>query len=144
MNWGWKITLLYGGFVTMMVTLVILSSQQDIPLVRKDYYEHDLKYNEQLIRMANSQKLPKDLAVNYDEPNQKITLQFPEKMTDLSGDILVFRPSQEGIDFTLPIEKLTDNRLTIGTSEMLKGHWKLKINWENGSKTYYKEVALDI
>ena len=54
MSWGWKITLLYGGFVTMMVTLVVLSSQQDIPLVRDDYYEHDLKYNEHLTRMGNS------------------------------------------------------------------------------------------
>lgn len=144
MSWGWKITLLYGGFVTMMVTLVILSSQQDIPLVRDDYYEHDLKYNEHLIRMANSQKLTKNVGVNYDESNEKITLQFPEEMTSLSGDILVFRPSQEGIDFTLPIEQLTNNTLTFGTSEMLKGKWKLKINWENESKTYYKEVTLDI
>lgn len=144
MSWGWKITLLYGGFVTMMVTLVVMSSQQDIPLVRDDYYEHDLKYNEQLTRMANSQKLTKNIEVSYDEPNSKITLQFPEEMIGLSGEVLVFRPSQEGIDFTLPIEKLTDNSLTFGTSEMLKGNWKLKINWENESTTYYKEVVLDI
>lgn len=144
MNWGWKITLLYGGFVTMMVTLVVLSSQQDIPLVRNDYYEHDLKYNEHLTRMGNSQKLTKNVAVNYDEPNGKVTLQFPEEMKSLSGEILVFRPSQEGIDFTLPIEKLENNQLTFGTSEMLKGKWKLKINWENESTAYYKEVVLDI
>lgn len=144
MSWGWKITLLYGGFVMMMVILVVLSSQQDIPLVRKDYYEHDLKYNEHLIRMANSQKLTKNVAVKYDEPNEKITLQFPEAMESLSGEILVFRPSQEGIDFTLPIEKLKNNQLIFGTSEMLKGKWKLKINWKNNSTTYYKEVVLDI
>jgi hypothetical protein len=144
MSWGWKITLLYGGFVTMMVTLVVLSSQQDIPLVRKDYYEHDLKYNEHLTRMANSQKLTKNVAVKYDESNEKITLQFPEEMEKLSGNILVFRPSQEGIDFTLPIEKLTNNTLIFGTSEMLKGKWKLKINWENNSTTYYKEVTVHL
>ena len=144
MNWGWKITLLYGGFVSMMVTLVILSSQQEIPLVRDDYYEHDLKYNEQLTRMANSQKLTKNVVVNYDEPNEKMTVQFPLEMEKLSGEILVFRPSKEGIDFTLPIEKLTDNALTFGTSKMLKGRWKLKINWQNDGTTYYKEIAINI
>lgn len=144
MNWGWKITLLYGGFVTMMVTLVVLSSQQDIPLVRDDYYEHDLKYNEHLTRMGNSQKLTENVLVDYDEPNEKVRLQFPETMENLSGEVLVFRPSQEGIDFTLPIEQLENNQLTFGTSEMLKGKWKLKINWENQGTTYYKEVTLDI
>ena len=121
-----------------------MSSQQDIPLVRKDYYEHDLKYNEHLIRMANNHKLTKNVVVNYDKPNGKITLEFPEEMKKLSGEILVFRPSQEGLDFTLPIEKLINNRLIFGTSEMLKGKWKVKISWENNSTTYYKEVALDI
>ena len=42
MSWGWKVTILYGGFVVMMVTLVVLCTQQDLPLVTKNYYEEDL------------------------------------------------------------------------------------------------------
>ena len=92
MNWGWKIAILYGSFVTMMVTLVILSSQQDIPLVTKDYYEKDLQYETQMRRMANSKTLEEDVSVKYDLQTQKITIQFPKEISEIEGEILCFRP----------------------------------------------------
>ena len=73
MNWGWKIAILYGSFVTMMVTLVVLSSQQDIPLVTENYYEKDLQYETQMQRIGNSKTLEKDVEVKYDLKQQKAT-----------------------------------------------------------------------
>lgn len=144
MNWGWKITILYSSFVVMMVTLVVLSTQQDIPLVTEDYYERDLQYETQMKRMANSKTLKEDVAVKYDLKQQKITVQFPKEMMEIKGNILCFRPSQEGIDFTLNIEDLEENALQFGTSEMLNGRWKIKITWENDGEIYYKEANVFI
>lgn len=144
MSWGWKITILYGSFVAMMVTLVVMSSRQDIPMVTEDYYEKDLQYESHIIRVSNSNNLKEDVAVVYNEKTQQITVTFPNEMTDLKGEILCFRPSQEGLDFTLPIENLKENTLTFGTSEMLKGRWKVKIDWEGNGEIYYKEIAIFI
>lgn len=144
MNWGWKIAILYGGFVTMMMTLVILSAQQDIPLVTEDYYEKDLQYETQMHRMANSKQLEKDVEVVYNAKNKQITVQFPKEMTDLTGEILCFRPSKEGIDFTLAIDQLNDNSKAFGTSEMIAGQWKIKITWEGDGTIYYKEAIIYI
>ncbi|NJN77278.1 MAG: hypothetical protein HC803_02260 [Saprospiraceae bacterium] len=144
MSWGWKITILYGGFVAMMVTLVVLCTQQDIPLVTEDYYEKDLQYESHIVRVANSKQLAEDVKVVYNQKTQQVTVTFPNEMTDLKGEILCFRPSQEGLDFTLPIENLKENTLIFGTSEMLKGRWKVKIDWEGDGEIYYKETAVFI
>lgn len=144
MNWGWKIAILYGGFVTMMITLVVLSSQQDIPLVTEDYYEKDLQYETQMHRIANSKTLKEDVNVKYDAATQEIKVQFPKEIKDIEGEILCFRPSQEGIDFTINIEDLEENSTAFGTSEMLSGKWKIKITWEGDGEIYYKEAIIFI
>lgn len=144
MSWGWKITILYSSFVAMMVTLVVLSSQQDIPMVTENYYEKDLQYETQMQRMANTKSLTEDVKVVYIAQNQQITVQFPKEMKDLTGEILCFRPSQEGIDFTLPIKDLKENSITFGSSEMIKGRWKVKITWEGDGEIYYKEASIFI
>ena len=144
MNWGWKIVILYGSFVTMMVTLVVLSSQQDIPLVTEDYYEKDLQYETQMRRMANSKELKEDVIIKYDAQAQQINVQFPKEMSNIKGEILCFRPSKEGIDFTLNIEDLEENATEFGTSEMLNGRWKIKITWKGDGTIYYKEATVFI
>jgi hypothetical protein len=144
MNWGWKIAILYGGFVTMMITLVVLSSQQDIPLVTEDYYEKDLQYETQMHRIANSKTLKEDVNVKYDAAAQEIKVQFPKEIKDIEGEILCFRPSQEGIDFTINIEDLEEKSTAFGTSEMLSGKWKIKITWEGDGEIYYKEAIIFI
>lgn len=144
MNWGWKIAILYGGFVTMMITLVVLSSQQDIPLVTEDYYEKDLQYETQMHRIANSKTLKEDVNVKYDAATQEIKVQFPKEIKDIEGEILCFRPSQEGIDFTINIEDLEEKSTAFGTSEMLSGKWKIKITWEGDGEIYYKEAIIFI
>ena len=144
MNWGWKIAILYGSFVTMMVTLVVLSSQQDIPLVTEDYYEKDLQYETQMRRIANSKELAEDVSVKYDAKTQQIKVQFPKEISEIEGEILCFRPSQEGIDFTLNLDNLKENATSFGTSEMLNGRWKIKITWEGDGEIYYKEAIIFI
>lgn len=144
MSWGYRIAFLYGSFVVMMVTLVVLSSQQDIPLVTEDYYEKDLVYETQMQRISNSKELEQDVEVKYDSKQEQIIVQFPKGMNNITGEILCFRPSQEGIDFTLAIEALEANAMTFGTSEMLNGRWKVKITWEDENNIYYKETTVYI
>lgn len=144
MNWGWKIAILYGSFVAMMITLVVLSSKQDIPLVTEDYYEKDLQYETQMHRIANSKALKTDVIVTYNQESQQVDVQFPKEMKEIKGEILCFRPSQEGLDFTLNIEDLEENATSFGTSEMLSGRWKIKITWEGDGEIYYKEAMVYI
>ena len=93
---------------------------------------------------ADSKTLNEDVSVKYDAQTQQINVQFPKEIGKVEGEILCFRPSQEGIDFTLNIEDLEENALQFGTSEMLNGRWKIKITWEGDGEIYYKESTIYI
>mgnify|MGYP003351831803 CR=1 FL=1 len=47
-NWGWRIVMLYGGFVVLILFLVYKTTTVKDDLVTPDYYAKELKYQEQL------------------------------------------------------------------------------------------------
>ena len=51
-NWGWKIAILYGGFVCFMLVMVFIASNQKVELVTTNYYEEELKYQSHIDKMA--------------------------------------------------------------------------------------------
>ena len=57
MSWGWKITILYLGFVGMILTFVIASTQQDFHLVSEDYYAEEIAYQTRIDQTAAAQSL---------------------------------------------------------------------------------------
>ena len=95
-------------------------------------------------RVANSKQLEEDVKVVYNQKTQQITVTFPNEITDLGGEILCFRPSKAGLDFKLSVDDIKDKTITFGTSEMIKGRWKIKIDWNGDGELYYKETAIFI
>lgn len=57
MSWGVRITALYLAFVALIVTLVFVSANQDIELESKDYYAQELKYQQRINALNNSNDL---------------------------------------------------------------------------------------
>ena len=53
MNWGWKIALVYTLFALMTLGFVVLGSMKKVNLVEKDYYEKEIKYQEQIDKIRN-------------------------------------------------------------------------------------------
>ena len=44
MNWGNKITLVFIGFVILVITMVIFSMKQEFHMVEENYYEEEIAY----------------------------------------------------------------------------------------------------
>ena len=47
-NWDVRIAVLYISFVIMIIAMVIFSLTRDIPLVNDNYYEEEIKYQQQI------------------------------------------------------------------------------------------------
>lgn len=144
MNWGWKIAILYGGFVLMMSILVYLCVQQEVLLVTDNYYEKDLEYNKHLVRLKNTHLLEEQVKIAYQPTEQQLRVQFPKDFDAIEGYILLYRPSKTGLDIRLPIQVNADNQLTINTHRLIAGRWRVKINWEGDGQLFYKEEVLTI
>ncbi len=143
-NWGMGITLFYSLFMMTMIYMVYQSTQVNRNLVAENYYEKDLQYQSHLDRLSNSARLKTDLAIFQNKEGNYLRFVFPKELTSINGDILFYRPSDNSKDFNQAIELDEAHEFRIPTSALLKGAWKIKINWEGDETLFYKEASIQI
>ena len=143
MNWGHKITLAFSAFVVFIVFMVVKSFQENVDLVTEDYYKQEIQYQQQIDKINNTHALKQK--VSFAQENQQLIVQFPEEFKNgLSGEINLFRPSDARFDVSTEIKVDTNLRQSIPTSDLAKGYYKVKVDWNDGDKAYYMEESVFI
>lgn len=138
------VLLLFGGYILYMV---VQAMRSDVDLVRKDYYEQTLTYQDQIdnVERTNALAVPITIAANH--PGDYLTVQFPEVFANksVSGNIELFRPSNKDLDVELPLRLDENQRQLINTSQLQKGLWRIKINSQAEGEKYFveKDVVLE-
>ncbi|AEE47920.1 FixH family protein [Haliscomenobacter hydrossis] len=143
-NWGTGIAVFYSLFVITMVYSVYRSTQFDNSLVSDQYYADDLKYQERFDKLSNAQSLKQDLEIQTAESGSQVELFFPGELGRVHGEIHFFCPSDQGSDFKVNIAPNLNHRQVISTSGLKSGLWRVKVDWSDGKKAYYKEEVIQI
>ena len=139
-NWGTGIAVFYILFMVILVSVVIKTKSYDHSLVMNNYYEEDLKYQQQYDKLANTQAMDTPVLINQ-QPD-KVTIQFPKEMEGVNGEVWMFRPSNAKQDFRLPIQVSGENVMEIPTGSMSQGRWKIKVDWQSSTQKFYKEETI--
>jgi nitrogen fixation protein FixH len=139
MNWGFKIAALYIGFVLMILGFVVAASMQEFSLVEDNYYAAEAKYVDRHAQIARANALARPLAIEYDASGQELRLQFPQDLPEVTGSILMYRPSNGRQDQELAIELDADRLQRISTQPFAQGMWKVQVSWEAGGVQYFTE-----
>lgn len=144
MNWGLKITLLYAGFVILIVSMVSMAMREKVDLVSKDYYELELKYQEKIDRMNNSSTLSEPLS--WEMKTGQMVLNFPSELKGKTkkGEIHFFRPSDMNLDELVSIPADTLQMCSFSTEKLKRGVYKMQISWESGIQQFYNEGIIQI
>jgi hypothetical protein len=140
-SWGKGIAGAYILFVIITLVLVVVMMRKDVDLVTPNYYEKELKYQDQINKINNTNKLKEALRVEYTDG--KITLNFP-RIGNVSGEVSFYRPSDPKKDFKLEIQADKENKQIVDAAALLKGYWKMKIEWKANGVDYYNEEQLII
>lgn len=144
MNWGAKITILYVGFVIMILSLVGLTMYQNVDLESADYYEQELKFQDKIDRIKSTNELPEQLSWQISSGN--LAIKFPGLFAKnkLSGNINLFRPSDAHLDKKFEISTDTTGTQNISTAQLPSGRYKLIVNWSVNGKDYYNEGVINL
>lgn len=144
MSWGVKITLLYSGFVLLIVTMVSMSMSQKVDLVSKDYYEQELQFQDKINQMDRTKALSEQLS--WQVKNGELVLDFPDQFKGQKtfGKIFFFRPSDSALDKRFAIQADTMDLKSISMRSLKKGLYKMQINWEVENIQYYNEGFIQI
>ena len=143
-NWGYKIVLLYVGFVALIATLVIGSMRQQIDLVADDYYEKELKYQDRIEQISNTAELESDLNLSINGNDLIITYPHTETGSSAEGILTLFRPSDKELDKQFIISADEAHRQVIHTEELESGMYRLKAEFTLDDKEYYSEHVVVI
>ena len=140
-SWGWKIAGLYGGFVVLILILVIKANNQRFDLVSKDYYGEEIAYQKVLDAGKNQSALSRPVNIHANE--KSVTIEFPEEFKSkvLSGDIRFYAPVNSDWDKTFKINA-QDNSVTIARSELKNTRYTIKISCQVDGKSYYQESEI--
>ena len=142
MSWGNKILVSFIVFVGILFTMVYVSVNTEFNLVEENYYEQELAYESQIQRMKNHEGLAEKPAFKLDRRNLKAKLNFPKAVAEgmKEGSVLFYRSSTAKYDKTFDL-KLDENGLfQVDISQFPIGAWKIKLNWKDADKEYYKEI----
>lgn len=138
-SWGVKIAVLYISFVVLILAMVVFSLTRNSPLVKENYYEEEIKYQQQIDRLKRTKTLSEE--IKYQQIDGGMMIKFPEEIDvkNIKGDILLYRPSDEKKDFKLSLNLDTEREQTINIAKLDKGFWRIKLNWVMYDVEYYDE-----
>jgi hypothetical protein len=144
MSWGIKITILYIGFILLILTLVGMSMRQKVDLVAVDYYEQELKFQEKIDHSLQSNELKEPLTWNVAQ--EQFVLNFPAQFDgkQIKGEVFFLRPSDKSLDKKIGIPINNSLSKVISTKELEKGVYKIEISWEVLEVKYYNEGIIRI
>lgn len=138
LGWGYKITFLYLGFVSLIIFLVIKSMGTKTDLVSEDYYARELRYQQRITAIENARNLSQPFTFNIKDDTA--ILFFP--LGSVSGNIFFFRPSDDKGDRQFVIEVDSANVQQVSLNELLKGMYKMEVSWNDGYKDYFVEETV--
>ena len=144
MSWGIRIAILYGAFVVMILFLVFRTMSEKIDLVSPEYYQNELKFQEQIDRQTQSASLNEQPAIEVREKN--VAIKFPGSVatSTISGTIKFYRPSDSSKDFTTDVQLDSSGMQIVSSEKFIRGIYEVQLTWSADGKNYYNEISLYI
>jgi hypothetical protein len=125
-------------FIAGTAALIVLSARTQSDLVSPDYYERELRYEEDISRRARTLALAGRVRVAHDADQRRLTLALPVEHAarHAEGEIHLYRPSAAGQDRHIRLELDAHGRQTVDTGALSAGLWRVRVTWRVGDEDF--------
>lgn len=134
-------------FAAALAAWVTVAMRQRMDLVRSDYYEEEVRFQNQMDRLNRTAALRSEVAIRHDGKEREVTLQLPaaQLASRPAGQIQFYRPSNASLDFQVPLAVDAAGSQRIGTGALRGGLWKVRVQWSAAGQDYFHEqiIVLD-
>lgn len=144
LNWGTGIVIAFGLFMTFILFFVFKvqsNSKYDNELVTENYYQQELKVQDNIDRASNANALVDK--VRIDKVSEGIQIAFPKDFdyTAITGKVSLYRPSNQKLDAEMEIS-LSSSNLLIPKSNLVGGLWDITVEWEYNGVLYRNKQSV--
>lgn len=137
MNWGVKIVVSLGVFITFILALGLVMMHSNKEGVEKDYYEKDLLYEQEIQALRNAQSLSESLS--FELVKNKLFIQFPKDVENYQGEVFLLRPDDSQKDRREPMQLNEDRKQIVNINTLQKGLWRVQVFWQMKGKKYQSQ-----
>ncbi|HYE32044.1 MAG TPA: FixH family protein [Methylomirabilota bacterium] len=140
--WPYAIMAWFALAITGMVIWITVAVRNDHELVRKDYYEAELRFQTQFDSVQRTKPIRKDVAVAYEPSRESVTVKLPASHHGATGVVHFYRPSEAKLDrkFDLQLSEAAVQELAV--KDMKAGLWKVQVAWTVNGVQYYFDQPL--
>jgi len=131
--------LLFGIGMTTVVTIAVRHPET---LVSDNYYENEVRFQQQIDSAARAQKAGAEIRCDAAARQVVIALPAAQLAQKFSGTVVLYRPNAPEQDRSFALQPLADGTQTLNLAQFATGQWLLKVSWEAGGEGYYLEQRL--
>jgi hypothetical protein len=132
-------------FASYIIGFVIFACRQKMDLVRQDYYDQEIRFQQQIDRVQRSAPVLADASIVYDRAGDFVTVSLPSvSQNGMSGMVSFYRPSDAGLDSNVKLGLDAAGRQSVSVRSLQAGLWKVRIQWEAAGREYYFEKPIVI
>lgn len=129
--WPWALSGFLALFFTAAVSFIAFAVGQDMDLVRPDYYDQEIRYQEHLDRVERTRHLGggPGLEERFGEGQLVFRLPASQAGAAATGSLKLYRPSNARLDRTVALEPDVGGRQVIPVAGLAPGLWRVQAIW---------------
>jgi nitrogen fixation protein FixH len=142
--WPYAVIAFFTVFVSCVVSFGVWAVRQRVDLVGADYYEREVRFQQQIDSEARTKALGEPVGIAYDATANRVVVALPAGAAsrDVVGKIQLYRPSDSTLDRELALAPDAAGRQSVDTSELREGRWKIRVNWTASGSAYTAEQTV--
>jgi nitrogen fixation protein FixH len=140
-----------GGIIVFFIlllcgiaTAVVIATTHRESMVSENYYEQELKFQDQIDSAARAQKCGAAVRLDRREDTLVVALPAAQLAQKLSGAIEFYRPSSPDLDCRFPLAPNADGSQAVDVSKLKAGPWRVRVKWAAGGENYFLEQRITL
>ena len=138
--WPTVIVVFFIVFALFLASFIAWAIRQREDLVAANYYENEIRYQQQLDRLNRSQPFAGESIVTFDPAQRSIVITLPTAQAQgAAGRVHLYRPSDARLDRELPLAVNAKGVQNLDAKTLRGGLWKVRVQWTAGGQEYFIE-----
>lgn len=124
--------------------MVFVSMGKNVDLVSENYYEKEIKYQNQIDILRKSAEINNKIETVLNGNEILINYNDSELKGRISGEIVFYRPSDAKKDFKVEINPGVNGIQSVASDNLDKGQWKIRFDIMQNNEKYFAEKTIFI
>lgn len=142
--WPFALIAFFAVFIGWLGTFAVIAVRNSMDLIRPDYYEQEVRYQEQIDRENRTARLSDAVQISYDAAAGNVALQLPAAQAAKSpaGTVRFYRPSDASLDREIPLAVNAAGHQVVDTTQLRRGNWKLRVTWRVEGEEFFSDQSI--